>query len=323
VIEPVCEILPVGESPGAPTSTTTYLLDQLVVTTARLAEQRCLRARRHLAHGETDYVTLHLYLRGSMRGSLGGVPLHMAPDRVSLQDYAHPFTSTAKASLVLGVTIPRRLIRSSGQIYRRAPMFSWSLDSPPGRLLAGAMRSLWRALPGIRPQDAHAAANEFVALVNGILDRGFGNQPQPDSLLDNSLGIVLRAYLTANLLRPDLTVEHLCERFHCSRATLYRLFKNDGGVRRFVTDQRLARSFHALALPGPNGRRVKDVAERWGFFNASHFNRLFRQRFDMVPSEVMANPDGSVSPDLSDCPTHCQQDMLRLNAWFEGRLTDR
>ena len=112
------------------------------------------------------------------------------------------------------------------------------------------------------------------------------------------------------------------EHFHCSRATLYRVFKADGGVKRFVTDQRLARSFHDLASPGVSGQRVKDVAEAWGFFNASHFNRLFRQRFDITPSDVMATTDGSVPPVPIDCPQRSQDDIQRLSCWFQGRIGD-
>ena len=140
--------------------------------------------------------------------------------------------------------------------------------------------------------------------------------------MDPSLGLVLRDYLDDNLIRRDLSVEHLVERFQCSRATLYRLFKDDGGIKRYLTDQWLARSFHDLAVPGPSGQRVKDVAESWGFSNPSHFNRLFRQRFDIKPSDVMAVADGSPQPAPIDCSTRCQQDVEGLSAWLEGRLTD-
>lgn len=149
----------------------------------------------------------------------------MAPDRVSLQDYARPYASIVQASEVLRVTIPRHLSRTSGRIYRQMLMFSWSLDSPQGRKLAGALHILWRDLAGIPPQDAASVGDQFLALLNGILDRELGDSPHSDSALDNSLGLVPREYLIANLVRPDLSVEHPVERFQCSRATLHRLFK--------------------------------------------------------------------------------------------------
>jgi AraC-like DNA-binding protein len=315
------ESLPLGDTSSVQSSVKAYLLDQLVVGVAQFPAHRSLRTRRHLANGDTDYINLNLYLYGGMQGSLGQAPLYFAPDRVALLDFARPYVAIRQASQVLGVTIPRQLIRSSSRIYRQLPTFSWSLDSPQWRLLAGAMRRLWRDLPGIPLADAATVASEFLALLNGLLDQGFGDRPQPGTALDNSLGGVLRDYLTDNPIRPDLSVEHLVERFQCSRATLYRLFKEDGGVKRFVTDQRLARSFHDLASPEVCGQRVKDVAESWGFFNASHFNRLFRQRFDMTPSDVMADADDSMSPALIDCSTHSRDDIQRLNSWFNGRKT--
>ena len=45
----------------------------------------------------------------------------------------------------------------------RAPMFSWPLDSPQGRLLAGAMRILWWELPGIPRSDVVAVPDGSVS----------------------------------------------------------------------------------------------------------------------------------------------------------------
>jgi AraC family transcriptional activator of tynA and feaB len=32
-------------------------------------------------------------------------------------------------------------------------------------------------------------------------------------------------------------------------------------------------------------RHISEIAYAWGFNDLSHFNRAFRQRFDMTPSE--------------------------------------
>ena len=73
-IAPMYEVLPLKDTLSVETNITSYLLDELVVGMAQFTEHRSLRTRRHLANGETDYVSLQLYLRGSLRGNLGGVP---------------------------------------------------------------------------------------------------------------------------------------------------------------------------------------------------------------------------------------------------------
>ena len=43
---------------------------------------------------------------------------------------------------------------------------------------------------------------------------------------------------------------------------------------------------HDLALPSTTRKHVGLIATRWGFENPSHFNRLFKQSFGVVPSAV-------------------------------------
>jgi AraC-like DNA-binding protein len=37
----------------------------------------------------------------------------------------------------------------------------------------------------------------------------------------------------------------------------------------------------------PGDARVHQIAERWGYYNASHFHRRFKQRFGCSPSDVV------------------------------------
>ena len=74
--------------------------------------------------------------------------------------------------------------------------------------------------------------------------------------------------------------------FFCSCATLYRLFEGDGGVAKYIRDARLRACMHDLALPSTNRKHIALIATRWGFENPSHFNRLFKHSFGIVPSAV-------------------------------------
>jgi AraC-like DNA-binding protein len=56
----------------------------------------------------------------------------------------------------------------------------------------------------------------------------------------------------------------------------------------FVLARRLVRAQRALADPRFVGRPISAVAFDAGFGDLSHFNRTFRRRFGMTPSEVRA-----------------------------------
>ncbi len=70
-----------------------------------------------------------------------------------------------------------------------------------------------------------------------------------------------------------------------SRATLYRACSEAGGVDALIWERRLQAVRAALSDPREVGR-LKDVAARFGFGNASHFSSRFKERFGFSPSNL-------------------------------------
>ncbi len=97
----------------------------------------------------------------------------------------------------------------------------------------------------------------------------------------------VRAYIEDNLHDAGLGIDQLCRRFATSRRTLYRMFADDGGIARYVTERRLARAFDELGAASPARGLVKGVALSLGFADQKQFGRLFRQRFAIAPSDAV------------------------------------
>jgi AraC-like DNA-binding protein len=239
----------------------------------------------------------------------------MDPGRISIHDFAHSYCGVGETSEQYGVVIPRHLLGAQDRIYRH-PMFSWGVDSPQGRLLISALGAIWRELPRATQAEAGALASGFVGLLNGLL----AAEPDPAerAQVERAALSAMKEFLRANLHRTDLSAEVLCRQFHCSRATLYRLFREDGGVMAYLRDLRLGRCFRELALgSGGSGKRVGEVAERWGFYDSSHFHRLFRKRFGIAPSDAMVVPGerGLLLPKSPEIALRAEVDRLR--GWLE------
>src|SRR5262249_59167918 len=83
-----------------------------------------------------------------------------------------------------------------------------------------------------------------------------------------------------------LAAADLCRRFHIPRASLYRLFEADGGLARYVQEQRLNRALIWLIAPEANGKRLVDIALDLQFSSDSTFVRAFRRRFGLTPGEL-------------------------------------
>jgi AraC-like DNA-binding protein len=172
-------------------------------------------------------------------------------------------------------------------------------------LLAG-VGALFDAGASFGPGEADVLVESFGALVRCLM------LGQRDGEVEDGRsagqGLILRRFIDERLADPDLGPHRLCDALGISRATLYRMFPEEGGVRGYITARRLDRCFDELRQ-GPAMRgRVRHVAERWGFFDAKSFNRAFRGRFGIAPSDCMDMPIASAADTES---THPVQDWLR------------
>jgi len=295
-----------------------YLVDTLLFTRVHFGRMRFRREPRHLRNAESDAITLQLYRAGSINGQLDdGTPLHMGPDRISLHDFSHCYTGIGETSEQYGIVIPRHLIPEHDRIRRCSPMFSWPLDSPAGRLLSAVLSQIWQDLPRASIADASTICSGLIGLLNGLL--AGAPTPEERAEIERAGLAAMKRYLNAQLHRADLGVDELCGVFNCSRATLYRLFQPDGGVKTYLRDQRLGRCFQELGSCGrERGERVRHVAERWGFTDMSHFHRLFKQRYELTPVEVMdiSSFNPSVADDGTGLASHGAEINL-LRGWLE------
>jgi AraC family transcriptional activator of tynA and feaB len=51
-------------------------------------------------------------------------------------------------------------------------------------------------------------------------------------------------------------------------------------------------------LEAQGGKTITDVAFSWGFSSSSHFSRVFRRYFGIVPSSIHKAQAGSLLPDV-------------------------
>jgi AraC-like DNA-binding protein len=83
-----------------------------------------------------------------------------------------------------------------------------------------------------------------------------------------------------------LTVASIAQSCGLSPKQVQRLFERSGTTfTEFVLEQRLLLARRMLASPGNRQEKIGTIAYVSGFGDLSYFNRAFRARFDMTPSE--------------------------------------
>jgi AraC family transcriptional regulator, positive regulator of tynA and feaB len=96
----------------------------------------------------------------------------------------------------------------------------------------------------------------------------------------------VRSYIESHLHDPSLTPGRIADSVHLSARRLHQLFEADGEtVGSYILRRRLEECARAISDPSQHGRTVTEIAFLHGFNNASHFGRVFRERFGATPSE--------------------------------------
>lgn len=301
--------------------TATYRADVAACMAGELFVSRVLfdpmvsrRGRRHLTHGDLDYYVLQLYVSGSERVYSGSTRYLFDSNTVCLRDWRYGYTGVNERNDIIGFAIPRHLLNTYGGIDASRPALLWPRASAAGTLLTGAILRTWQRLPHASAQEAATLAANLLDLLDGILANHLMGQSE-ELRINRAMLLTIKQYITDHLDDPALGVDLLCHRFRLSRASLYRMFQEEGGLQRHIREQRLRRCFGLLSNAGSSRLKVRDVAERWGFDDASHFNRLFKTTFGMAPSDLLLPPVNEPRPII--------RDVRVIRGWAEGDRTRR
>ena len=278
---PLCSVEPVGKKNDAYCSG--WMVDDLLFCQTRFTRSVFRRDPKR-ARGGCGFL-MQYYGGGEQRGEVDGDPFYCGEDRIVIQDISRPYSAVGQVKEIFSVFIPRHRFTNPERLFGRRPALSWPVTSPRGRILLQTLRSTVESLPELRQSNAAIVATGFLGLVNGLAatEDGLGE----DEHVNEACLETMKAYVVQNLQDPGLSPDSLGKTFACSRAKVYRLFAEAGGVAAFIRQQRLTRCFRELNRAQRGQTTVHQVAERWGFLDPYHFSKLFKRTFNATPSDVL------------------------------------
>jgi AraC family transcriptional activator of tynA and feaB len=95
-------------------------------------------------------------------------------------------------------------------------------------------------------------------------------------------------FVNTHLGDHNLCVDSVARAFRCSTRTIQRIFSETEKaepLNRYIWRSRLERSAIALITSKSLNRSITAIAEAHGFGSVAHFSRLFRQQFNMSPTD--------------------------------------
>ena len=234
-----------------------------------------------IARDDIDHYMVQLFLGGCTDMKLGR--RNIQGTRLVGFDLADVLDSFNADFDLLCVLVPRArlapLLRFPDSLHGTMPL----AEGGAGGLLANFLRDLFGILPALAPSQAAGAARALIELIATAFNGACFAQGDVPAAAERALQLRARLFVKSRLGERDLGPEDIARAMGLSRSALYRLFRESGGIARYIREQRLKHSFAELS----GGRtQVAQVAYRWGFADAAHFARLFRHRFGCTPSEA-------------------------------------
>ncbi|MEN2786878.1 helix-turn-helix domain-containing protein [Sphingomonas qilianensis] len=263
------------------------------------------RTARQIAGDGTDHLYVNYHHRGSVRIDGENGPIGTAQSGALLAiDMRQPCRLSVTATSQISVAIPRAAV-----IPRLGALDPHGLVDDGGLvpLFAAQIAAIERALPQLPVTHAAVIERQIADLVVDTLLDALGRRqriaPCNDALvnharalMDDHLGEVLTASVIARLLGV-------------SRSSLYRAFGSGTGVQRELQARRLRRMRRWLEDPAEQ-RSIAVLARAAGFFDASHFSRVFRDAFGVTPAGYRAQHREAI-----DAPVPDHAVPLRFRSW--------
>lgn len=244
------------------------------------------KSKQQAANGE-PLVFLHRLVRGFIRGRSGDRSVDRDRDAVYLLDQARQTECVQSASTMQSIHILKSAIGYNPDVHDMLIAFpSWH---PLGQTLHTLLDEIFDSLLIDDTYDYETYA-QLIACLTVALDANCERSDVRQRARD-ALQRQICCHIERNLAECDLSAETLLRDFGLSRASLYRMFTDRGGVRQYISDRRLLRAVLEISQQAGTRGAVTQAAGKWGFSSDANFSRSVRRHFGVPPGALVSRPD--------------------------------
>lgn len=213
-----------------------------------------------------------------------GRRIELAPGDCLAYDVSCPHTITNPMLTRHEVVIvPKELLRERGFHLEKMSACKISSRAGTGRIAHEFVHAAFGEATRLSPTSAAGVAESLIDLLLLPLreaDTAF------DRVGPEAMYIRAQAFIRERLRDPDLCIDQISAALGCTKRYLHMLFSERGiTISDYIWRARLQNCRQELETHG--GKTITDVAFSWGFSSSSHFSRVFRKYFGIVPSSIL------------------------------------
>lgn len=295
---------PLNEEGGSGVMKTSHWFTESNIFVELTTDAFAVRRTKPQAENGASLVTVHRFVRGVHRGRLGDLSTDRDPGMVYIMDLSSRVEGIQRPATMQNIFFQKSALGFDPD--RHPPMMAFPQSHPLGRLIYQLYATLFDRLFEANELDLDAF-DQFVACLKVAL----GADPNECGLREKvraALFDSICCHIERNIDDRDLSVDSILQNFGVSRASLYRLFGERGGVRQYISDRRLLHAVLDITARPLRRGDISAAAEKWGFSSDANFNRAVRREFGV-------NPGALVGLSASNCETSNPTDRFVDLSW--------
>lgn len=248
------------------------------------------RTPRQIARGTQDYFLVSIQARGRGIVRQDGRTAVLQPGDFALYDSTRPYELVFEDRFEqMVLMLPGEQLRSQLRDTEQLTATAVSGRQGAGHLMITMLHTLRADIDSLQPASAAAVADGVLNILAAGLRTLPAARRQGISDLTTYHLLRIKRFVREHLRDPQLSVPMIAAGLNLSAGHVHRLFQNEPlPIGHFIWSERLEACRNDLLDPAMAGRSIGDIAYGWGFSDAAHFSRTFRDRYAMSPREMRA-----------------------------------
>ena len=282
-VEPLYEMTPVNSEVNRGVYETTNWFEDTHYFVRTHNDAVSVRRSKAQAENGAQLVFVKRYFGGMVRGHSNGFNIDRAPGSVYIFDQASQVECLQFPTTVEGFFIRKSHLGFDPD--RHPPLIGIHQSNPLGGVIFGLFD---RIFGGLEDNDTYQK-EDFAQLI-ACLRVAIGTDDERADIRRTARQALMRriqAYIEHNIGSLDLSVTDILRTFGVSRASLYRMFEESGGVREYISNRRLYRAILDLTNRPVLRGDIAKTAETWGFSSDANFSRAVRRQLGVAPGSLV------------------------------------
>lgn len=283
----ICDLIPLTAEEDFHFTSRPRMVGNVLLVESTVSDIEYDRTPAHIARGNMDHYQIALCGEGEIWFSSGRREITARPGDIFLTDMTLPsrtvLRSDSGSTQLTAIILQRSMLAPRLAHPDSATATLLPADHPHARLLANHFAALT-----LSPEPESGSVEATIEAIADIMAAAAGAADTVERVerAERHLYLTMIKRHIAGHLTDALAVDELCDRFHISRATLYRLFEADGGLAHYISEQRLNFALRLMISPAAQDKRLIDLAVELHFSSDSTFIRAFRRKFGVTPGEL-------------------------------------